>query len=141
MTARKAWFKLSKKLPTWALSRKLEGHIATAVVGAILHFGCEVRGFSNKEEKAYEALWSRVVFGITRQKRGDLERDEKKLADLRISCEKKPILDLIQIRQMNCLASLARLPDDRLEKIVLRGHLVPEHAVGVSQSAPKKHSS
>ena len=34
MAARKAWFKLSKKLPTWALSRKLEGQIAAAVVGA-----------------------------------------------------------------------------------------------------------
>ena len=64
-----------------------------------LLFGCEVRGFSNKEEKEYEALlWSRVVFGITRQKRGELERDEKTLADLRISCKVKPILDLIQIR-------------------------------------------
>ena len=59
MAARKAWFKSSKKLPTWALSRKLEGQIATtAVVGATLLFGCEVRGFSNKEEKEYEALWS-----------------------------------------------------------------------------------
>ena len=64
MAARKAWFKLSKKLPTWALSRRLEGQIATAVVGATLLFGCEIRGFSNKEEKEYEALWSRVVFGI-----------------------------------------------------------------------------
>ena len=51
MAARKAWFKLSKKLPAWALSRKLEGQIATAVVGATLLFGWEVRGFSNKEEK------------------------------------------------------------------------------------------
>ena len=101
MAARKAWFKLSKKLPTWALSRKLEGQIATAVVGETLVFGCEVRGFSNKEEKEYETLWSRVVFGITRQKREDLERDEKTLADLRISCKLKPILDLIQIRQLN----------------------------------------
>ena len=115
--ARKAWFKFSKKLPTWALARKLEGQITTGVVGATLLFGCELRGFSNKEEKEYEALWSRVVFGITRQTRGDLERDEKTLADLGISFNMKPILDLIQIRQLNYLASLARLPDDRLEKL------------------------
>ena len=49
----------------------------------------------------------------------------------------KPILDLVRIRQLNYLASLARLPDDRLEKIVLRGHLVPKHAIGVSKAAPK----
>ena len=87
------------------------------MVGATLLFGCEARGFSNKEEK-YEALWSRVVFGITRQKRGDLERDGKTLADLRISCKMKPTLDLVQIRQLNHLASLARLPDVRLEKLL-----------------------
>ena len=69
MAARKAWFKSAKKLPTRAISRKLEGQIAPAVVGATLLFGCEVRGFSNKEEREYEALWSRVVFGIMRQKR------------------------------------------------------------------------
>ena len=46
-----------------------------------------------------------------------LERDKKTLADLRISCKMKPILDLIQIRQLNDLASLAGLPDDRLEKL------------------------
>ena len=39
MEARKAWFKMSKNLPTWALSKKLEGQIATAAVGAILLFG------------------------------------------------------------------------------------------------------
>ena len=93
--------------------KKMEGQIATAVVGATLLFGCEVRGFCNKEEKEYEALWSRMVFGITRQKRGNLEQDRKTLADLRISCKMKPILDLVQIRQLNYLASLARLPDDR----------------------------
>ena len=116
MAARKAWFKLSRKLPTWALLKKLEGQIATAVVGATLLFGCEVRGFSSKEEREYETLWSRVVFGITRQKRGELEQDKKTLADLRIACKMKPNLDLIRIRQLNYLASLARLPDDRLEK-------------------------
>ena len=137
MAARKAWFKLSQKLPSWALSKKLERQIATAVVGATLLFGCEVRGFSSKDEREYEALWSRVVFGITRQKRGQLEQDKKTLADLRIMCRMKPILDLIRIRQLNYLASLARLPDDRLEKIVLRGHLIPEHAVGTSKEAPK----
>ena len=52
----------------------------------------------------------------------------------------KPILDLVRIRQLNYLASLARLPDDRLEKIVLGGFLVPEHAVGASKAAPKTHS-
>ena len=105
--------------------------------GRYFLFGCEVRGFSNKEEREYEALWSRVVFGFTRQKRGDLEQDRKTLADLRIACKMKPILDLVRIRQLNYLASLARLPDDRLKKIVLRGHLIPEHAVGVSKAAPK----
>ena len=95
MAARKAWFKLSKKLPTWAFREKLEGQIATAVVGATLLFGCEVRGFSSKEEE-YEALCSRVVFGITRQKRGNLEQDRKTLTAFRISCKMKPILDLVQ---------------------------------------------
>ena len=117
--------------------KKLEGQIATAVVGATLLFGCEVRGFSRKEEREFETLWSRVVFGITRQKRGELEQEKKTLADLRIMCRMKPILDLIRIRQLNYLASLARLPDDRLEKIALRGHLIPEHAVGTSKAAPK----
>ena len=117
MAARNAWFKLSQKFPSWALSKKVEGQIATAVVGATLLFGCEVRGFSSKYEREYEALWSRVVFGITRQKRRELEQDKKTLADLRIMCTIKPILDLIRIRQLNYLASLARLPDDRLEKL------------------------
>ena len=72
MAAKKTWFKLSRKLLSWALSKKLEGQIATAVVGATLLFGCEVRGFSRKERE-FEALWSRVVFGMTRQKRGELE--------------------------------------------------------------------
>ena len=117
MAAMKAWFKLSRKLPSWALSKKLEGQIATAVVGATLLFGCEVRGFSRKERE-FEALWSRVVFGITRQKRGELEQEKKTLADLRIMCRMKPNLDLIRIRQLNYLASLARLPDDRLEKLL-----------------------
>ena len=107
------------------------------MVGATLLFGCEVRGFSNKDEREYETLWSRVVFGITRQKRGELEQDKRTLADLRIMYRMKPILDLIRIRQLNYLASLARLPDDRLEKIILRGHLIPEHAVGTSKAAPK----
>ena len=53
---------------------------------------------------------------ITRQKRGDLQRDKKTLADRRISCKMKPILDLIQICQLNDLASLARLPDDRFDE-------------------------
>ena len=82
MAARKAWFKLSRKLPGWALSKKMEGQIATAIVGATLLFGCEIRGFSSKEEKD-EALWSRVVFGITRQKRSELQKDKTTLADLR----------------------------------------------------------
>ena len=43
--------------------REQNSQIATAVVDATLLFGCEVRGFSNKEEKDYEALWSRVVCG------------------------------------------------------------------------------
>ena len=110
--------------------KKLEGQIATAVVGATLLFGCEVRGFSRKDEREYEALWSRVVFGITRQKRGELEQEQKTLADLRITYRMKPILDLIRIRQLNYLASLARLP-------ALRGHLIPEHAVRTSKAAPK----
>ena len=97
MAARKAWFKLSRKLPSWALSKKLEGQIATAVVGATLLFGCEVRGFSSKEEREHETLWSRVVFGITRKKRGELEQEKKTLADLRIMCRMKPILDLIRV--------------------------------------------
>ena len=82
MAASKAWLKLLKILPTWALSRKLEGQIGTTVVGATLLFGCEVSGFSNKEEREYESLWSRVVFGITRQERGDLERDKRRLQTL-----------------------------------------------------------
>ena len=49
----------------------------------------------------------------------------------------RPILDLIRIRHLNYLANVARLPDDRLEKIALRGHLTPEHAVGTSKAAPK----
>ena len=52
-------------------------------------------------------------------------------------CRMKPILDLIRVRQLNYFPSLARLPDDRLEKIALRGHLIPEHAVGTSKAAPK----
>ena len=48
MEARKAWFKLTKKLPTWALSKNLEGQIATAVPRSSLD---EVRGFSNKTRK------------------------------------------------------------------------------------------
>ena len=104
---------------------------------ATLLFGCEVRGFSRKEEREYEALWSLVVFGITRQKRGELEQDKKTLADLRIMCRMRPISDLIRIRQLNYLATLARLPDDRLEKIALRGHLIPEHTVGTSKAAPQ----
>ena len=129
MAARKAWFKLSRKLLSWALSKKLEGQIAKAVVGGTLLFGCEVRDFS-KKGREFEALWSRVVFGMTRQKRGELEQEKKTLADLRIMCRMKPILDLIRVRQLNHLASLARLPDDRLEKTALRGHLIPEHTVG-----------
>ena len=58
--------------------KKLEGQIATAVVGATLLFGCEVRGFSKKEEREYEVLWSRVVFGITRQKNEDNLNKQKK---------------------------------------------------------------
>ena len=86
------------------LFKEIEGQIATAVVGATLLFGCEVRGFSSKEERKYETLWSRVVFRITRQKREELEQDEKTLADLRITCKMKPILDLIRIRQLKYLA-------------------------------------
>ena len=119
------------------LVKNLEGQIAMATVGATLLFGCEVRRFSSREEKEYEALWSRVVFGITMQKRTDLQDDKKTLPDLRATCKMKPILDLIQIRQLNYLASFAQLPDYRLEKIVLRRYLVPEHTLGVCKSAPK----
>ena len=132
MAAKKTWFKLSRKLLSWALSKKLEGQIATAVVGATLLFGCEVRGFSRKERE-FEALWSRVVFGMTRQKRGELEQEKKTWADLRIMCRMKPINSGPDTRQLNYLASLARLPDDRLEKIALRGHLIPEHTIGTRQ--------
>ena len=59
-----------------------------------------------------------MVFGITGQKRRELQNDTKTLADLRAMCKMKPILDLILTRQLNYLASLAQLPDDRLEKIV-----------------------
>ena len=51
LAARKAWFKLLKKLPTWAISRKLEGQSAAAVCD--FFFGCEVRGFSNREGREY----------------------------------------------------------------------------------------
>ena len=122
-----------------ALSKKLEGQIATAVVGATLLFGCEVRGFSSKEERENETLWSRVVFGITRQKRGEVEQDKKTLADQRIACKMKPILDLIRIRQLNFLASLARLPDDRLENCSPRS---PDSRTcsWSKQSGTQKHS-
>ena len=48
-----------------------------------------------------------------------------------------PICDLLQTRQLNYLASLAQLPDGRLESIVLKDYLVPERSSGVSKSAPK----
>ena len=67
----------------------------------------------------------------------ELEQEQKTLADLRIMCRMRPILDLTRIRQLNYFANLARLPDDRLEKIALRGHLTPEHALGTSKAAPK----
>ena len=73
----------------------------------------------------------------SRDKNEELEQEQKTLADLRIMCRMRPILDLIRIRQLNYLANLARLPDDRLEKIALQGHLTPEHAVGTSKAAPK----
>ena len=76
MVARKVWFKLSRKLPSWARSKKVEGQIATAVVGAALLSGCEVRGFSSMEEREYETLCYRVVFGITRQTRRTGTRQE-----------------------------------------------------------------
>ena len=58
MAARKAWFKLSRKLPAWAL---------TAIVGATLLFECEVRGFSNKEEKRTKHC-ARVWFSGSRDR-------------------------------------------------------------------------
>ena len=121
------WGRFITKNVSWALSRKLEGQIATPVVGATLLFGCEVRGFSNKEERKYEAFWSRVVFG----------KDRKTLADLRncLQNEADPGLGSNSSTELHCeLGQTARRP---VGNIVLRGHVVPEHAVGVSKAAPK----
>ena len=68
---------------------------------------------------------------ITRQKRGDLQRDKKTLADLRICCKMKPILDLIQIRPLNYLASVARLPDDRLDEKWFLGSITTQMESGI----------
>ena len=68
---------------------------------------------------------------ITRQKRGDLQREKKTLADLRISFKMKPILDLSQIRQLNYLASLARLPDDRLDEKWFLGLITSQMESGI----------
>ena len=75
---------------------------------------------SAAERKKYEAFWSRVVFGITRLKRSELQKDKNTPADLRATCKMKPILDLNQIRQLKYLASLARLPADQLENFSTR---------------------
>ena len=64
---------------------KMEDQIATAVVGATLLFGCEVRVFRNNGEKSVNRCGHGWFSGITRQKRGHLEKFKKTLADLWIS--------------------------------------------------------
>ena len=139
MAARKVWFKLSKKKNflygpfrkiwkvrlrqlLWAPRSSLDvKYVASAARRKENTKPCGLEWCLGSRDKSGE-IWNKT---------------KKTLADLRIACKMKPILDLIRMRQLNYLASLARLPDDRLEKIVLRGHLIPEHAVGVSKAAPK----
>ena len=116
MAARKAWFKLSKKLPTWVFSRRQEGQIATAVVGASFFLDVKFVDSATKKKNNTKRCGVEWYLGA-RDRSGEIwNKIGTRWQIFEFPAKMKPILDLVQIRQLNYLANLARFPDDRLEK-------------------------
>lgn len=81
--ASQIWRKIHAQLPRLGISLTVQSQLVQATVFASLLYGCESRPYSRADLKQFQTFANRVTFGLTKQRRRDMQTQQVTLSDLR----------------------------------------------------------
>ena len=122
LAAQRIWHKPHPQLQRLGLTPKQKGAEVSSTVINCLPYGCERRTFTGRQLNRYQTFANRITFALCSQRRSAMQDDQLTLADLRKKCGLVFLRRLIEMRQLQYLGHLARLPDERLEKKIFLQH-------------------
>ena len=123
------WKKVYSQLPRLGLGLSVQSKLVQATVLASLLYGCETRPFSQADIRKYQVFQNRMVFGLTRQRKRNMQTDQVTLSDLRQQLGLPTVAALIGRRKLTFLGHIMRKPSDAIERKIIFSWLQPENSL------------
>ena len=133
--ARAVWRSLYFQLPRFGVSVKIKGRVVQAAVVMSSLYSTESRIVPGKTIRKWQTFLNTVARGITGRRLRDMQ-GQLTMADVRREAGLDSISTYISVGQLRYLGHIARLPSDRLEKILLFSWLPQESTLPASKVAP-----